>query len=193
MFYYDDDGMWYCGMDDRMKGKHHDMRMKHMMERDYKITDERKDELKMKFREMHSDLSDAERDEIRSELKAKYDRYYEMKIKHRHDAMSERDRSDIIKRHSEMRDFKMELREKYDTMTEEERDQYRMDFFSQVMDMSHAWISPRIQMKAGISADEIVCREGLDLVMKESTGKPMCMKASTAEKLIERGVVVPVS
>ena len=116
-----------------------------------------------------------------------------MKVKHRHDAMSDRDRSDILKRHSEMSDYKMDLREKYDTMTDEQRDQYRMDFFSKVSDMSHAWISPRIQMMAGITPDQIECREGLNLVMKESTGKAMCMKASTAEKLIERGIVVPAS
>ena len=39
--------------------------------------------------------------------------------------------------------------------------------------------------------DEIECREGLNLVMMHSNGKAMCMKSSTAEKLIDRGIVVP--
>jgi len=90
-----------------------------------------------------------------------------------------------------MREYKVELRERHDAMTDEQRDQFRMDFYSKAKDMRHAWLSPRIQMMAGISIDEIECREGLNLVMMNSNGKAMCMKSSTAEKLIERGIVVP--
>ena len=114
-----------------------------------------------------------------------------MKFEARHDALSDQERDDLLKRHSEMRDYKAELRERYDVMTGEQRDQFRMDFYTKAKDMRHAWLSPRIQMMAGISIDEIECREGLNLVMMNSNGKAMCMKYSTAEKLIERGIVVP--
>ena len=176
-----------------MQERHEDIRMQKMMERDFKITDERKDELKMKFREKHSDLSDKQRDEIRFEIEVKYDKHYKMKFKARHDALSDQDRSDLLKRHSEMRDYKAELRERSDAMTDEQRDKFRMDFYSKAKDIRHAWLSPHKQMMAGISIDEIECREGLNLVMMNSNGKPMCMKSSTAEKLIERGIVVPSS
>jgi len=101
------------------------------------------------------------------------------------------ERSDLLKRHQEMRDYKLELRERHDAMTDEQRDKFRMDFYSKAKDMRHAWLSPHQQMMAGISIDEIECREGLNLVMMHSNGKAMCMKSSTAEKLIDRGIVVP--
>ena len=46
-------------------------------------------------------------------------------------------------------------------------------------------------MVAGVNADEVECREGYNLVIKNSNGVAMCLKSSTAEKLIERGIVVP--
>ena len=178
---------------DDMQDRHQDIRMQKMMERDFDISDERTDELKMKFRQKHSDLSDKQRDEIRFEIEVKYDKHYKMKFKARHDALSDQDRDDLLQRHSEMRDYKVELRERSDAMTDEQRDEFRMDFYSKAEDMRHAWLSPRIQMMAGISADQIECREGLNLVMMHSNGKPMCMKATSAEKLIERGMAVPFS
>jgi hypothetical protein len=57
--------------------------------------------------------------------------------------------------------------------------------------MQLAWISPRHQMNAGVDAAEIECREGFSLVMKESNGVAMCLKADTALKMIERGIAVP--
>jgi len=174
-----------------MKDRHQEIRMQKMMERDYKITDERKDELKMKFREKHSDLTDDQRDDLRDDVRDRYNDHYKMKFKARYDALSDQERDDLLKRHSEMRDYKAELRERHDAMTDEQRDQFRMDFYSKAKDMRHAWLSPHKQMMAGISIDEIECREGLNLVMMHSNGKAMCMKSSTAEKLIERGIVVP--
>ena len=46
-------------------------------------------------------------------------------------------------------------------------------------------------MNAGIDVAEIECREGFSLVMKASNGVPMCLKANTALKMIERGIAVP--
>lgn len=57
--------------------------------------------------------------------------------------------------------------------------------------MQLAWINPRVQMTAGIVAGDVECREGFSLVMKASNGVAMCLKADTALKMIDRGLVVP--
>jgi len=47
-------------------------------------------------------------------------------------------------------------------------------------------MTPRAQMLAGLSANQVMCKEGLNLVIKTSDGSPACVKASTVYKLIER-------
>jgi plastocyanin len=47
--------------------------------------------------------------------------------------------------------------------------------------------SPKKQMKSGISASEVGCNEGLNLLMKISNGKPVCLTDSSSEILLERG------
>ena len=47
-------------------------------------------------------------------------------------------------------------------------------------------MSPRAQMLAGLSANQVMCKEGLNLVFKATDGSPICVKASTVYKLIER-------
>jgi len=46
-------------------------------------------------------------------------------------------------------------------------------------------MSPRAQMLAGLSANQVMCKEGLNLVIKSVDGSPACVKASTVYKLIE--------
>ena len=48
-------------------------------------------------------------------------------------------------------------------------------------------MSPKAQMLAGISASQVMCKEGLNLVFKATDGSPICIKASTVYKLIETG------
>ena len=48
-------------------------------------------------------------------------------------------------------------------------------------------ISPRAQMLAGLSASQVMCKEGLNLVFKTTNGSPACVKPSTVYKLIETG------
>ncbi|HEX9846368.1 MAG TPA: hypothetical protein VGA92_07915 [Candidatus Nitrosotenuis sp.] len=45
---------------------------------------------------------------------------------------------------------------------------------------------PLKQFKAGLSAEKIICRQGLELVTKYD-GSPACVKPETKVKLIERG------
>jgi len=47
--------------------------------------------------------------------------------------------------------------------------------------------SPLKQVQSGVSAQDVVCREGLQLIIKTSNNSPACVSASTAAALVERG------
>ncbi len=51
----------------------------------------------------------------------------------------------------------------------------------------HQDISPKKQSMSGIDIHEIQCREGYDLILKATDGSPICCKASSVDKLIQRG------
>ncbi len=178
-------------MHDKMMDGQNDMRMKmrHDKMRDYDMSDERRDAIQEKFRMKHSDLTDVQRDEIRDGLKAKYMNHFKSAMTR--DSMSDLQKDEILKRHAEMKDYKADLRLKYKDMSEDERVQFQAEFRDKVSDKRFAWISPHKQMKAGVPVDELECREGLNLVLKSSNGKAMCVKSVTAERLIEKGFAVP--
>ena len=46
---------------------------------------------------------------------------------------------------------------------------------------------PRKQLRAGILSEEIKCKEGLDLVIKASSGFPACVKPQSKQKLLKVG------
>ena len=46
---------------------------------------------------------------------------------------------------------------------------------------------PRKQFRAGIPSEEIKCKEGLDLVIKATSGFPACVKPQSKQKLFEMG------
>ena len=47
--------------------------------------------------------------------------------------------------------------------------------------------SPKKQMAEGVEAGDVVCKEGLELIIKASTGSAACVKSSSVEILIARG------
>jgi len=49
--------------------------------------------------------------------------------------------------------------------------------------------SPRKQMKQGIPAEEIQCKEGLELVIRTNT-MPACVRPETMDKMLERGIIL---
>lgn len=51
---------------------------------------------------------------------------------------------------------------------------------------------PLKQIQDGIEPSNVTCNEGLELVMKFSSGQPACVKPSSIEKLIERGWAIHV-
>jgi hypothetical protein len=157
-------------------------RIKEMIMEKRDIVDDRHEEIRMKYEEKHGDF-----DEKKSELKIKFKNHMAtMKIE-----ISEERKSAIQDRVAEMKAFKMELRENSSELTDEEKQELRAEFVEKAKDIRLAWVSPRHQMNAGIDAAEIECREGFSHVLKESNGKAMCLKADTALKMIERGIVVP--
>ena len=137
----------------------------------------------MKYIEKHGDLTDKKK----SELKMKFANH----MKHMKHNLSDEQKSDIHDRLAEMKAYKAELREKSSDMTDEEKQELREEFIEKAKDMQLAWINPRVQMTAGVDAAEVECREGFSLVMKASNGVAMCLKADTALKMIDRGIVVP--
>lgn len=179
-------------MSDVAKGKHEELRekfsersdrLKAMIMDKRDISDERHDEIKMKYEEKFGEDSD----EKRTEIKMKYkDHMRTMKFE-----MSDERKSDVHDRLAEMKAYKAELREQSSEITDEERQQLREEFIEKAKDMQLAWISPRTQMTAGIDAGEVECREGFSLVMKASNGVAMCLKADSAMKMIDRGIIVP--
>jgi len=48
-------------------------------------------------------------------------------------------------------------------------------------------MSPRHQMMEGITLNEIVCKEGLELMKKTSDGTGACVKSTSVDRLVERG------
>ena len=105
--------------------------------------------------------------------------------------LTDEQKADILARHAEMKALKAELKEKSSTLTDEEKQELRAEFIEKAKSMQLAWISPRLQVSAGIDAGEIECREGYSLVMKTSNGLPMCLKAESALRMIENGFAVP--
>jgi len=158
-------------------------RIKEMIMEKHNIVDDRLDEIRMKYEEKHGDF-----EEKKTELKMKFKNHMAlMKIE-----MSEERKTAIQDRVAEMKAFKIDFRERSSELTDEEKQELRAEFIEKAKDIRLAWVSPRHQMNAGIDATEIECREGFSLLMKESNGVAMCLKADTALKMIDRGIAVPV-
>ncbi len=49
--------------------------------------------------------------------------------------------------------------------------------------------SPRNQMKQGVSAEDILCNQGLELVIR-TNGMPACVRPETADRMQERGILL---
>ena len=57
---------------------------------------------------------------------------------------------------------------------------------------SVSFLPPLKQLKQGTSPDNVKCAEGLQIILKQSTGIPYCLKPSSVEKLIQRGWAIHV-
>ena len=61
--------------------------------------------------------------------------------------------------------------------------------FSFILPVNAEIESPRKQMKMGISAEDVLCRTGLELVIR-TNGMPACVKPDTADIMQERGMLI---
>lgn len=61
--------------------------------------------------------------------------------------------------------------------------------FSFILPINADIESPRKQMKMGISAEDILCRNGLELVIR-TNGIPACVKPETVDIMQERGMLI---
>ena len=61
--------------------------------------------------------------------------------------------------------------------------------FSFILPINADIESPRKQMKMGISAEDILCRNGLELVIR-TNGIPSCVKPETVDIMQERGMLI---
>ena len=61
--------------------------------------------------------------------------------------------------------------------------------FSFILPINADVESPRKQMKTGISAEEVICRNGLELVIR-TNGIPSCVKPETVDIMQERGMLI---
>jgi len=56
-----------------------------------------------------------------------------------------------------------------------------------IITASGNYLPPVKQMKMGITAEEVTCNEGKELIFKSSDGSPKCVSSIAAEKLVGRG------
>ncbi|HUT07004.1 MAG TPA: ABC transporter substrate-binding protein [Nitrosopumilaceae archaeon] len=102
--------------------------------------------------------------------------------------LTDEQKDEIKAVHEELRYFKQSLRD--NSMSDSEKQEIRDQFMETAKEFSMTWLSPRHQVAAGIDAQMVECHEGFTLVMKTSNASPICVKETTAEKLIERGIVI---
>jgi len=102
--------------------------------------------------------------------------------------LTDEQKVDIRAMHSELRDFKHSLRDK--SISDSDKQEIRGQFMEKAKEFAMTWLSPRHQVAAGIDAQLVECRDNFELVMKTSNASPMCVKDTTAEKLIERGIAI---
>ncbi len=145
--------------------------------------EEHKDSMKEQMSEhkdMRKDRMSDHKDSMKSEDRKK--------MVLRASTLTDEQKDSIKTMHSELRDLKQSLRDQ--SITDEEKDDLRAQFLDLAKEFSLTWLSPRHQVASGIDAQMVECREGFELVMKTSNASPICVKETTADKLIQRGIAI---
>jgi hypothetical protein len=57
-------------------------------------------------------------------------------------------------------------------------------------EFNEASLTPIQQQVIDVEPEEVVCKDGLQLVIRTATGQPSCVKTNTAIKMIERGIAM---
>lgn len=169
----------YCSLDDSERDEFIE---EHKVDFKIKISDHKdsmKGEISAHDDSMKSTMSD-HKNSINSKVKS------HMIL--RASTLTDEQKNEIRAVHEELREFKHSLRD--NSMSDSEKQELRDQFMEKAKEFSMTWLSPRHQVAAGIDANMVECRENFTLVMKTSNALPICVKETTAEKLIERGIVI---
>ena len=144
-------------------------------------------EHKVSMKDQISKHKDSMKDKI-SDHKDSMDLNHKQRIVLKASTLTDEQKDEVKLMHSELRDMKQSLRDKL--IDESEKQELRTQFMEKTKEFSMTWLSPRHQVSAGIDAKMVECREGFALVMKTSNASPICVKGTTAQKLIERGIAI---
>ena len=144
---------------------------------DYNMTDKRSDHKDA----MNGAMSDHK--DVMTDKMSDHKSYKALKAS----ALTDEQKSDIKAMHMELRDLKHSMK---DTSSDLDKEEIQNQFMKKTKEFSMGWLSPRHQIAAGIDAQMVECREGHSLVLKTSNEAPICVKESTAEKLIKRGIAI---
>ncbi|MFZ8908771.1 MAG: hypothetical protein ACO2Y5_04440 [Nitrosopumilaceae archaeon] len=162
-----------------------------MMEEYCALDDEGRDA----FIEENSDSMKKDMPEHKESMKEKISEHKESmksedrkKIILRASTLNDEQKDSIKAMHEELRDLKHSLRDK--SISDTDKEDLRDQFMELAKEFSMTWLSPRHQTAAGIDAQLVECREGFELVMKTSNASPMCVKETTADKLVKRGIAI---
>jgi len=173
----------YCSLDDAGKDVFIEEH-KEMMKSDLKET--MKSEHKNAMEDKISEHKDTMKDKISETRESKISEHKYQAL--RASKLTAEQKDDIKALHSELRDLKHSLRDK--SVSDSEKEQIRDQFMEKAKAFSMSWLSPRHQVAAGIDSEMIECREGFALVMKTSNASPLCVKESSVEKLVKRGIAI---
>jgi len=180
----------YCLLEEADKDAFIEEFMNSMKDKMSEYKDSMKDkmsEYKDSMKDKMSDKRDTMKDQI-SDHKDSMKSEDKSRTILRASTLTDEQKVDIRAMHSELRDFKKSLRDK--SIDDSDKQELRDLFMEKAKEFAMTWLSPRHQIAAGIDAQFVECREGFELVMKTSNASPLCVKDTTAEKLIERGIAI---
>ena len=169
----------YCSLDDEGRDAFIEEHKDSMMDK----RSEHKDSM-MDKRSEHKDSMEEKISEHKDSMKSDSKKKMILKAS----ALSVEQKDSIKVMHAELRDLKQSLRDK--SISDTDKEDLRDQFMELAKEFSLTWLSPRHQVSAGIDAQEVECREGFELVMKTSNASPMCVKETTADKLVKRGIAI---
>jgi hypothetical protein len=180
----------YCSLDESERDAFIEEHKDSMKDRKSDYKDDMRDRIsdhKDSMRDRISDHKDDMKDQISDHKDSmSSDRKSHMVL--RASTLTDEQKDGVKAMHAELRDFKHSLRDK--SISDDDKQEIRNQFMEKAKEFSMTWISPRHQVAAGIDAEMVECREGFALVMKTSNALPICVKETTAEKLIERGIAI---
>jgi len=188
----------FCEMSDEERAKHlseYGKSEEHLaeMEEYCSLDDSEKNAFISEHKDTMKEKTSEHKDTMKEKISEHKDTMKEKTSEHKYpilraSKLTEEQKSEIKAMHLELRDFKHSLRDK--SVSDSEKELIRDQFMEKAKEFSMTWLSPRYQLAAGIDSDMVECREGFELVMKTSNASPLCVKESSVETLVKRGIVI---